>query len=228
MGFGGVTALGCTIGQGLSGVSTLALGLVSGGRRDRRRLRGGAQVPDVAVDRASPRSRREPMARAALMIIFDLTCTHGHRFEGWFASADDFERQAKAVMVRCPVCDDASVVRVPSAKVHVGRATVDAPRGAEEPEDRRPPRACPPSSCASCARSCATPRTSAAASRRKRARSTTRKCRRGRSAARRRRTKPTRCARKASISRRCRRSSRATTTDAMRRFATSRAPAVIG
>ena len=26
MGFGGVTALGCTVGQGLSGVSTLALG----------------------------------------------------------------------------------------------------------------------------------------------------------------------------------------------------------
>ena len=28
MGFGGVTALGCTIGQGLSGISTLALGSV--------------------------------------------------------------------------------------------------------------------------------------------------------------------------------------------------------
>jgi hypothetical protein len=28
MGFGGVTALGCTIGQGLSGVSTLAVGSV--------------------------------------------------------------------------------------------------------------------------------------------------------------------------------------------------------
>jgi hypothetical protein len=66
------------------------------------------------------------------MIVFDLTCAHGHRFEGWFASADDFERQAKAVMVRCPVCDDAGVVRVPSAKVHVGRATVDAPRVADE------------------------------------------------------------------------------------------------
>ena len=26
MGFGGVTAMGCTIGQGVSGVSTLALG----------------------------------------------------------------------------------------------------------------------------------------------------------------------------------------------------------
>jgi len=68
------------------------------------------------------------------MIVFELTCGHGHRFEGWFASADDFERQAKAVMVRCPVCDDAAVVRVPSAKVHVGRATVDAPAAMEEPE----------------------------------------------------------------------------------------------
>jgi hypothetical protein len=28
MGFGGVTALGCTIGQGLSGLSTLSLGAV--------------------------------------------------------------------------------------------------------------------------------------------------------------------------------------------------------
>jgi hypothetical protein len=68
------------------------------------------------------------------VIIFDLTCAHGHRFEGWFASADDFERQAKAVLVRCPVCDDASVMRVPSAKVHIGRATLDAPPAAQEPE----------------------------------------------------------------------------------------------
>jgi hypothetical protein len=71
------------------------------------------------------------------MIVFELTCVHGHRFEGWFASADDFERQAKAVMVRCPVCDDTGVVRVPSAKVHVGKATVDAPAAAEEPETEK-------------------------------------------------------------------------------------------
>ena len=71
------------------------------------------------------------------MIVFELTCAHGHRFEGWFASADDFERQAKAVMVRCPVCDDAGVVRVPSAKVHVGKATIDVPSAAEEPETEK-------------------------------------------------------------------------------------------
>ena len=68
------------------------------------------------------------------MIVFDLTCGHGHRFEGWFASADDFERQSKAVLVRCPVCDDSSIVRLPSAKVHVGHATIDAPRADQETE----------------------------------------------------------------------------------------------
>lgn len=68
------------------------------------------------------------------MIVFDLCCTSGHRFEGWFASAEDFERQAGAVMVRCPVCDDPGVARVPSAKVHVGKATIDTPRAAEEPD----------------------------------------------------------------------------------------------
>ena len=68
------------------------------------------------------------------VIVFDLTCAHGHRFEGWFASADDFERQSKAVLVRCPVCDDPSVARLPSAKVHVGRATIDVPRTEETPD----------------------------------------------------------------------------------------------
>ena len=54
------------------------------------------------------------------MIIFELACGHGHRFEGWFASADDFARQSDTRMVRCPVCDDAGVLRVPSAKVRAG------------------------------------------------------------------------------------------------------------
>jgi hypothetical protein len=60
------------------------------------------------------------------MIIFDLACTQGHRFEGWFASADEFSRQAESALVRCPICDDAGVVRVPSAKVRVGHSTAPA------------------------------------------------------------------------------------------------------
>ena len=55
------------------------------------------------------------------MIIYELTCSEGHRFEGWFASAEDFARQSDSELVRCPVCDDAEVARVPSARVHVGK-----------------------------------------------------------------------------------------------------------
>lgn len=55
------------------------------------------------------------------MIIYELTCSEGHRFEGWFASAEDFARQSDSDLVRCPVCDDAEVARVPSARVHVGK-----------------------------------------------------------------------------------------------------------
>src|SRR5437764_7259226 len=54
------------------------------------------------------------------MIIFELACGQGHRFEGWFASADDFARQSDDEMVHCPVCDDGGVIRVPSAKVRAG------------------------------------------------------------------------------------------------------------
>ena len=68
------------------------------------------------------------------MIVFDLACTHGHRFEGWFASADDFASQAKDALVRCPVCDDAGVVRVPSSKVRVGRGDARAGTSASTPD----------------------------------------------------------------------------------------------
>ena len=56
------------------------------------------------------------------MIIFDLTCVHGHRFEGWFASSEEFDRQKEALLVTCPVCDDVGIERVPSAQVRIPRA----------------------------------------------------------------------------------------------------------
>ena len=56
------------------------------------------------------------------MIVYDLVCAQQHRFEGWFASTDDFARQHRQTLIRCPVCDDAAVERRPSANVQVGRA----------------------------------------------------------------------------------------------------------
>lgn len=49
------------------------------------------------------------------MKVLDLQCPHGHRFEGWFASADDFESQLSRKLIACPVCAATEVSRMPSA-----------------------------------------------------------------------------------------------------------------
>ncbi len=49
------------------------------------------------------------------MKVFDLCCSHGHDFEGWFASEDDFQSQLARGLVACPLCNDTAVTRLPSA-----------------------------------------------------------------------------------------------------------------
>jgi hypothetical protein len=57
------------------------------------------------------------------MIIYDLSCEQGHRFEGWFRSAEDFESQLERHFVRCPQCESSNVRRIPSAVAIVSSAT---------------------------------------------------------------------------------------------------------
>ena len=49
------------------------------------------------------------------MIVFDLVCASGHRFEGWFGSAEDFASQSERGLLSCPNCGAGKVDRVPSA-----------------------------------------------------------------------------------------------------------------
>jgi len=49
------------------------------------------------------------------MIVFDLLCGAGHRFEGWFGSAADFSAQKERNQLSCPSCGSSKVERVPSA-----------------------------------------------------------------------------------------------------------------
>lgn len=51
------------------------------------------------------------------MIVFDLICRAQHRFEGWFASGDDFIFQKKRGLLECPVCGGAHVDKLPTAKI---------------------------------------------------------------------------------------------------------------
>jgi len=55
------------------------------------------------------------------MIVFDLLCGGGHRFEGWFGSAEDFASQRSRSLLSCPTCGSAHVERIPSAaRVNLG------------------------------------------------------------------------------------------------------------
>lgn len=49
------------------------------------------------------------------MIVFELGCENSHRFEGWFASNEDFERQVGRKLVSCPLCGNANISRLPHA-----------------------------------------------------------------------------------------------------------------
>ena len=64
------------------------------------------------------------------MIVFDLGCANNHRFEGWFDSNEDCERQMGSKLVACPLCGNADVARLPHAS-HIRTAGGEAPARAE-------------------------------------------------------------------------------------------------
>jgi len=49
------------------------------------------------------------------MIVFDLTCQDGHRFEGWFGSSADYEEQRTRGLLVCPSCGSTEVNKAPMA-----------------------------------------------------------------------------------------------------------------
>jgi hypothetical protein len=49
------------------------------------------------------------------MIVFDLHCSGGHRFEGWFGSSADYEGQCATGLLACPTCGDPVVGKAPMA-----------------------------------------------------------------------------------------------------------------
>ena len=55
------------------------------------------------------------------MIVYQLTCGQGHTFEGWFSSAEAFDKQAESGQLQCPTCSTTEVRKALSAPhVHTG------------------------------------------------------------------------------------------------------------
>lgn len=48
------------------------------------------------------------------MIAYDLQCSQGHVFEGWFEDGHAHKSQKRKGLLTCPVCNETEVSRVPS------------------------------------------------------------------------------------------------------------------
>ncbi len=60
------------------------------------------------------------------MIVFDLQCAAGHRFEVWVPSAESLDRQITRRLVACPQCDSTEVQRLPAAPAVASTRADDA------------------------------------------------------------------------------------------------------
>jgi hypothetical protein len=49
------------------------------------------------------------------LIIYDVKCENGHKFEGWFKDRQAWIEQNARRLVCCPVCNSSNVEIVPSS-----------------------------------------------------------------------------------------------------------------
>jgi hypothetical protein len=61
------------------------------------------------------------MSGSEPVIIYDLKCRDGHKFEGWFKDRAAFDKQKEKALIACPVCGDTDAVMVPSSVTIGGR-----------------------------------------------------------------------------------------------------------
>jgi len=55
------------------------------------------------------------------VIIYDLRCDHGHKFEGWFQDRQAFETQRAGKLITCPRCGSMEMEIVPASVALLGR-----------------------------------------------------------------------------------------------------------
>lgn len=66
------------------------------------------------------------------MIVFDLSCPNGHRFEGWFGSSGDFAEQQSSGLLSCPECGADEITKAPMAPAVPSKGNSRADRDISE------------------------------------------------------------------------------------------------
>lgn len=68
------------------------------------------------------------------MIVFDLSCADGHRFEGWFGSSADYAEQQAQGLLACPHCGSAEISKAPMAPAVPAKGNARAEPPSHAPE----------------------------------------------------------------------------------------------
>ena len=76
------------------------------------------------------------------MVIYDMACPAGHRFEGWFVDLEACQHQAQAGQLTCPVCGDSQITRLFTGSA-IRRSAEDKSGGAEPAQVPAPAPAAP-------------------------------------------------------------------------------------
>ena len=72
------------------------------------------------------------------MVIYDLTCESGHRFEGWFSGPENYQEQLSRNQIECPVCASTAITKLPhTCAVHKKKEEAPAPP-AQRPKPAMP------------------------------------------------------------------------------------------
>ena len=66
------------------------------------------------------------------MIAFDLRCSNGHSFEGWFKDLESFQEQDSKDMIICPVCKSNRITR------ELSPVAIKTVRGEQNPQQNKP------------------------------------------------------------------------------------------
>jgi hypothetical protein len=71
------------------------------------------------------------------LIVYNLVCTDGHAFEGWFRDSAAFEEQSRTSKLVCPSCESPQVSKAPMAPALSGTKKGNSTGAPSAPEELR-------------------------------------------------------------------------------------------
>jgi hypothetical protein len=72
------------------------------------------------------------------MVVYDLLCKKNHRFEGWFPSFEEFQKQASGGQVSCPTCGSTKIEKMAHACAVLTHKSEPQQKKERAPQEKAP------------------------------------------------------------------------------------------